>query len=79
MYFVYILKSVKDNSRYIGATSNLKQRLQDHNSEGNKYTTSKRPWKILWYCVFPDKEKAYLFERYLKSSSGYAFSKKRLF
>nr|WP_283809955.1 GIY-YIG nuclease family protein [Bradyrhizobium forestalis] len=37
-----------------------------------------KPWKLVWYCAFPDKMKALAFETYLKSHSGRAFSKKRL-
>ena len=77
MYYVYILKSQKDDSRYIGITKNLKRRIQEHNSGSAKYSNSKRPYKLIWYCAFGDKQKAYNFEKYLKSSSGYAFTKKR--
>ncbi len=78
MYYVYILKSEKDNSRYIGVTTNLKRRLQEHNNGLAKYSSTKRPFKLLWYCAFLNKEIAYNFEKYLKSSSGYAFTKKHL-
>ncbi len=78
MYYVYILKSNKDDTRYIGATDNLKRRIQEHNSAGSKFTTAKRPYKIIWYSAFPTKEKAYAFEHYLKSGSGQAFLQKRL-
>jgi predicted GIY-YIG superfamily endonuclease len=36
------------------------------------------PWILVWYCAFPDKQRALAFEAYLKSHSGRAFSKKRL-
>jgi len=78
MYYVYILKSILDGSNYIGTTSDLKRRLQEHNSKGCKFTTAKQPYKIIWYSVFKDKIKAYKFEKYLKSGSGIAFLKKRL-
>ena len=78
MYYVYILKSYLDDSKYIGATKNLKRRLDEHNYGGVKYTRSKKPYKIIWYSCFENKEKAYSFEKYLKSSSGMAFRNKRL-
>jgi len=34
---------------------------------------------LVWYCAFGDKFKALEFEKYLKSHSGRAFGKKRLF
>lgn len=76
-YYVYILKSKKDGSRYIGVTTDLKKRLEAHNSGSTKYSKSKKPYGVMWYCAFADKQKAYQFEQYLKSSSGYAFMKKR--
>ncbi len=32
MYYVYILKSLKTGSYYIGYTNNLERRLKEHNS-----------------------------------------------
>ena len=78
MYYVYILESQKDASRYIGVTSDLRKRLREHNSDHPGYSNTRRPYEISWYAAFVNKEKAYAFETYLKSSSGYAFTKKRL-
>ena len=78
MYKVYILESLKDKSRYIGTTTDLVNRLKEHNSGETKSNQSKIPYKIIWYCGFSNKLRAYEFERYLKSSSGYAFTKKHL-
>lgn len=78
MYYVYILKSEKDASRYIGTTTDLKNRLEEHNNGETKSNKSKIPYKIYWYCAFSDKALAYDFERYLKSSSGHAFTNKHL-
>ena len=78
MYYVYILQSKKDRSRYVGVTTDLRRRLQEHNSGSAKYSSSKRPYKLIWCCIFANKERAYDFEKYLKSSSGYAFTKKHL-
>lgn len=78
MYYVYILESLKDNSKYIGATSDLRNRLVEHNNLETKSNKSKAPYKIIWYSSFTDKEKSYKFERYLKSSSGHAFTNKHL-
>lgn len=77
MFYVYILQSQKDKSYYYGVTNNLKKRFEEHNQGDSRYTSNKTPFKIVWYCVFNDREKAYDFEKYLKSSSGHAFSRKR--
>jgi len=78
MYYVYILRSKKDSSIYIGVTTNLKKRIKEHNSQGFKFTTSKRPYKLIWCSIFPNKLKAYRFEKYLKTGSGIAFLRKHL-
>ncbi|MFA6295310.1 MAG: GIY-YIG nuclease family protein [Candidatus Paceibacterota bacterium] len=77
MYYTYILQSKNDGSYYIGVTSDLKKRLKEHNSGKSKYTSKKTPYVLKWYCCFVDKNKAYIYETYLKSSSGYAYWKKR--
>jgi predicted GIY-YIG superfamily endonuclease len=79
IWYVYILRSVADpKHEYVGASEDLKQRVTDHNAGKSTHTAKFKPWKLLWYCAFPDKYKALEFEKYLKSHSGRAFSKKRL-
>ena len=78
MYYVYILQSQKDKSFYTGFTRDLKQRVKDHNNHSSKYSSTKAPFVLIWYCAFLDKTKAMAFETYLKSSSGFAFRNKRL-
>jgi predicted GIY-YIG superfamily endonuclease len=77
MYYVYILHNTS-GEKYIGATSDLKTRLAQHNSGTTKTTRNKGEYKVTWYCAFSEKEKAFTFEKYLKSSSGYAFTNKHL-
>jgi Predicted endonuclease containing a URI domain len=77
MKYVYILESVNFNSRYyVGVTSDLKQRIKEHNSLSGKYTQRFMPWKIKCYFAFSDAQKANAFEKYLKSSSGRSFCKR---
>jgi putative endonuclease len=78
MYYTYILKSSIEGTKYIGYTTDLRKRLKDHNQHQSKYTSAKAPYVLIWYCAFLTKEKAISFEKYLKSSSGFAFSNKRL-
>ncbi|PIR83828.1 excinuclease ABC subunit C [Candidatus Kaiserbacteria bacterium CG10_big_fil_rev_8_21_14_0_10_51_14] len=78
MYFVYILQSKKDKGFYVGSTENVKQRLSEHNSGKAKYSNSKRPYVLKWFCAFPTKQQALRFEKYLKQGSGFAFSRKHL-
>ena len=78
MYYIYIIQSLKDESFYIGSTEDLKRRLQEHNRGEVRYTSSKIPYRLVWYCAFRDKKKALVFEKYLKQGSGFAFTKKHL-
>ena len=78
MFFVYILQSEKDNSLYVGSTENVKKRVAEHNSGASKYSSSKRPYVLKWFCAFPSKQIALRFEKYLKQGSGFAFARKHL-
>ena len=78
MYYVYILQSLKDRSYYTGLTTDVEARLKKHNSGQVVYTSTKYPFKLVWYCCFKDKLKAANFEKYLKSGSGFALARKRL-
>lgn len=79
MYYVYLLESeVSGGQRYIGLTTDLKRRLADHNAGKSSHTSKYTPWRLVTYVAFSDVEKARAFERYLKSGSGHAFAKKRL-
>lgn len=79
MHYTYIIKSISYPSQtYTGFTSNLKHRINDHNSGKSPHTSKYKPWNLEFYCAFNDKEKAINFEKYLKSGSGKAFTKKHL-
>ena len=49
MFIVYVLQSKKDSSFYIGLTSDIKMRFDEHNKGFSKSTKHKRPW-VLIYC-----------------------------
>ena len=79
MKYVYILQSEIEPERfYIGITDDLQARLSRHNSGQVSHTSKYKPWRIKTYIAFSDEKKAFEFEKYLKSASGRAFSKKRL-
>lgn len=75
MWFVYILKC-SDDSNYTGCTNNLNNRIERHSKGYVSYTKSRLPIKLVTYIAFPDKYQAYKFEKYLKSGSGRAFTKR---
>ena len=77
-YYVYFIQSINDLSKtYIGYTTNLRERLETHNSGGSIHTKSFRPWKLITCVMFDSEDKAKNFEKYIKVGSGNAFAKKR--
>jgi predicted GIY-YIG superfamily endonuclease len=79
MFYVYILGSKKfPRQIYKGFSTDLKERLRRHNAGESLYTNKYRPWELIFYAAFKNKETAKNFEKYLKSASGIAFLRKRL-
>lgn len=76
-HYVYILKC-SDDSFYVGSTSSVKKRLANHKRGNVKTTRNRRPVSLMWFCCFPNKRKAVIFEKYLKQGSGFAFTRKHL-
>jgi putative endonuclease len=72
-YFVYILQSEKDESFYIGYTSDLQRRLDEHNSGKTRYSSKKCPWKIVYYEDFENKTEAIKREKFLKRQKNRQF------
>ena len=77
MYYVYILQ-LKDKTFYVGYSSDLKSRIKTHKEGSVESTKNLRPVKLVYYSAFVSQKKATDFEKYLKSSSGFAFRNKRL-
>lgn len=78
MHYVYLIQSQKDKTFYTGTTEDLIKRLGEHNRGRTRFTSTKIPYRLIWYCGFHEKNKAYAFEKYLKTGSGIAFSRKHL-
>ena len=78
MHYVYILWSSKSKIFYTGETSNLIERLSQHNNGLSPATKPHIPWDLVYYCAFKERKIALDFERYLKTGSGKAFMYKRL-
>ncbi|HDR14176.1 MAG TPA: GIY-YIG nuclease family protein [Desulfobacteraceae bacterium] len=79
MYYVYLLRSIPHPDRtYIGFSKDVRSLLNAHNLGQYPYTGKFKPWKLLTYIPFVERQKALDFEKYLKSHSGKAFAKKRL-
>ena len=70
MYYVYILKSKKDERLYIGYTSDLRKRLGDHNNGCVDSTRDRRPLKLVYYESYTSDEDAKNREKSFKHSGS---------
>ena len=78
MYYVYVLKSKKDNKWYTGSTGDLRKRFKEH-SEGKVFSTKNRgPFELIYYESCLNETDARMREKYLKSGPGKLYLKKRL-
>lgn len=79
MYYVYILKSKKDNNFYMGSTNDLRRRLNEH-SKGLVFSTRSRvPFELIYYEAYKAERDARNREKNLKiRSRAFAQLKKRI-
>jgi len=69
MYFVYVLKSLKDGNLYIGRTKNFERRFKEHNYGRVQSTKSRRPFILLEKIEVSSEEESIKLE--LKYKEGY--------
>jgi len=72
-FFVYILQSLKDFSFYIGQTDDLDVRVSKHNEGLSKYTSSKRPWRLVYFEMFANRTEALKREKQIKNMKSKVF------
>ena len=71
MYYVYFLRSKKNQKIYVGFTKkDVSSRLQEHNSGTNKFTRQNRPFVLLYYEEYFCKKDALKREKFYKSGFG---------
>ena len=71
MFSVYVLRSLKNNKRYVGYTSkDIFKRLKEHNNGCNKWTRQNSPFKVIYSENYNLKTEAIKRERFLKSGQG---------
>ncbi len=78
MYYVYILRSSKDKKLYVGYTDDLKKRLTMHNEGKNFSTAPRRPFSLIYYEAYLNKEDAKEREKFFKTGWGRGYLKKVL-
>ncbi len=67
---VYVLLSLRDRNFYVGYTTDLQQRLENHSQGRNRSTASRRPLALVHCEHYLDKADAERRESYLKTAKG---------
>ncbi len=78
MYYVYVLQSEKDKKFYTGFTTDLKKRIEEHNSRISKSTKGRIPLKLVYYEFCLNRRDAMKREKYLKTTWGKRYIKNRI-
>lgn len=79
MFYVYVLKSTKNDKLYIGYTNNLKRRIFEHNNKLSLSTKCHAPFSLVYYEAYVSMKDAKHRETMLKRFSGsYVHLKKRI-
>ena len=77
-YYTYVLASINDGCLYIGYSSNLEKRMDDHSKGKVKSTKYRRPLILVYYEVCFDQDSAIKREKYLKTTYGHRYLKNRI-
>ena len=78
MFYVYVLKSQKDNNFYVGYTNDLKKRIDAHNTSKVLSTRLRTPFELIYYEACRKKTDALHKEKYLKTTYGKRYIRNRL-
>ena len=73
MYFVYVIKSIKNGKKYTGQTNCLERRLFQHNNKETKSNKLNAPFELIFVQECENRSESMMLERYLKSGSGREF------
>jgi putative endonuclease len=72
-YKVYVLQSITHKNRYVGQTDNVEKRFLEHNQGKCRYTSGRRPCKLLKVEGYNTRQEAMKREKFLKSGQGRKF------
>lgn len=70
MFFVYVLKSLKNGSHYTGSTNDTERRLYEHNIGQTTYTKNAGPFELVYKETYNTSLEAKQRERFLKTGKG---------
>ncbi len=66
MFYVYVLKSTRDEELCVGSTKDLKKRLAEHNAGKVFSTRSRKPFVLIYYEAYRAEKDARTRESALK-------------
>jgi putative endonuclease len=69
-FYVYILQSLKDFSFYVGQCDDLDRRMSKHFDGMSKYTSGKRPLRLVYFEVYGSRKEALERERQIKNKKS---------
>lgn len=78
MFYIYILHSLKDNNLYVGYTSNLRRRLNEHQNGLSQSTKYRTPLELIYYEAYKIKQDALEREKFFKSGWGRNYINKKI-
>ena len=78
MFTTYVLYSRKYDKIYVGQTSDLERRIEQHNSGKHRYTKRYIPWQVIYTEQFQTRSEAMIREKELKSHQGRNFIRNKL-
>jgi putative endonuclease len=72
-YYVYVLKSEKDNKFYTGYSKDVELRFEQHQNGKVESTKDRRPLKLIYFEACLNQQDATHREKYLKTHYGKMF------
>ncbi|NQT74941.1 MAG: GIY-YIG nuclease family protein [Candidatus Omnitrophica bacterium] len=80
MFYVYVLKSKKNDKLYTGHTEDLERRIMEHNTKNDrtKFSCVNGPWELVFFETFGTRSEAMKYERFLKSGTGREYIKEKM-
>jgi len=72
------LQSLENHSIYVGYTSNLKRRLEEHDKDHRKTAKFRKPFRLIYYEACTKMIDAKRREKYFNTTQGKRFLKIRL-
>ena len=78
MFYVYVLRSLKNGKHYVGLTSKTpEERLRQHHSGSSQWSRQNGPLQLIYDEAFDDKKSAQRRETFLKSGHGRSYLKSK--